>query len=303
MHEIVVFGSLNMDFVSYVEHLPEVGETICSDSFDMVPGGKAANQAVAAARLGSRVAMVGRVGEDELGKMMKSHLDFDNIETTYVLTTSQAKTGIAMIAVDKKGRNTIVTSLGANAFLSKEDIDEVSDLIQKAKFVVLQMEMKQEVGEYIIQQAKKHHVKIVFNLAPVVPVSDEVLADVDLLIVNETEASQLTGIKVNSADSTKAAADLLSRKGIEHVVITLGEQGAVYKTVNSYERFLPPKIEAVDSTAAGDCFVGATTHFWKEYGNLSLAVRSAVEVAALSVTKKGAQSSLPTIDEYVAFKS
>jgi ribokinase len=300
--DIVVFGSLNMDFVSYVDHLPETGETVAAQAFDMVPGGKAANQAVAVSRLGSKAAMVGRVGVDELGKMMKNHLRHDGVNTEYVWMTPNSTTGTAMIAVDTKGQNTIVTSLGANAFLRKKDIDAVDHIFKQTNYVVLQMEMEQSVGEYIIRQAKKHGVKVVFNLAPVVTISEEVLQLVDLLIVNETEASQLTGIKVTDLNKTQEAADILYNKGIEHVIITLGEQGAAYKTTNYYEKFPSPKVKALDSTAAGDCFVAATTHFWNDYGDLKLAVKSAVEVAALSVTKKGAQSSLPTLEEYLAFK-
>ncbi|MBP1993735.1 ribokinase [Paenibacillus eucommiae] len=299
--EIVVFGTLNMDFVTYVDHLPGVGETIAASTFSLDPGGKAANQAVAASRLGCRVAMVGRIGDDHLGSKLKEQLERNQVNHDHVRYTPESDTGMAVISVDKDGQNTIVTFVGANAFLSKQDIDDVEPMLKQAKFAIMQMEMKQEVGEYLIQKAHQLGVELVLNLAPVVSIQPEVLQLVDLLIVNETEASQMTGIEVNAANFSEHAAQALFDKGIKHVIVTLGAKGAVLKTADSMVHYASPQVNAIDSTAAGDCFVAATTSFWCKDGSLVTAVQKAVEAASLSVTRRGAQSSLPTLDEYIEF--
>lgn len=299
--DIVVYGSLNMDFVAYVDHLPVVGETIASNEFNMVPGGKAANQAVAAAKLGANVSLVGRVGDDELGKILKDSLKRDGVNDKHVLVTQGQASGSAMIYVGPKGENMIVTHLGANGLLSKEDIDNTEELLASAKIAVLQLEMEKEIAEYIILKAHQKGLKTVLNLAPVVPIKKEILRMVDLLIVNETEAFQLSNVEVTDVNSAKKASEVLQEIGIDNVIITLGEKGATVKTNEFFKHFGSPKVNAIDSTAAGDCFVATTTHFWNETDKLDVAVSKAVEVAALSVTRKGAQSSLPTLAEYLNF--
>lgn len=299
--DIILYGSLNVDFVAFVDHLPVVGETISTRQFQMVPGGKAANQAVAASRLGSNVAMVGRVGDDDMGKLLKAHLVQDGVNDQYVWLTVGVQTGLSMVSVDVSGHNSIVTSLGANTHLSQRDIDDTETLLTSAKFAMVQMEMEQHVGEYIIRKAYQKGAQLVLNLAPVVPIDKQLLRMVSLLIVNETEASQLTGMQVTSLVSAERAAKALYDRGIENVVITMGEHGAILKMPSCVSHFPSPKVNVVDTTAAGDCFVAATTHFWNQTGDLSVAVQSAVEVAALSVTKKGAQSSLPFMEEYLEF--
>jgi ribokinase len=302
--DLVVYGSLNMDFVAYVDHLPQPGETIGSKEFRMVAGGKAANQAVAASRLGARAAMVGCVGDDELGKKMKQQLTEDGVDDEAVSVKVGAATGTAMITVDENGENTIVTSLGANAYLSKEHVDASEEKLLSAKAVLLQLEMKQDVAEYIIEKAYQLKKKVVLNLAPVVPISKESLEKVDLLIVNETEAGQLTELTVTEANSAKKASDEINKLfGIQNIIVTLGENGAVLKTPNLVKQYVSPKIEAVDATAAGDCFTAAVTWLWIHNGDLGSAVKQAVEIAALSVTKHGAQTSLPTMSEYEAFRN
>jgi ribokinase len=296
--DIILYGSLNVDFVAFVDHLPTVGETISTRQFQMVAGGKAANQAVAASRLGSNVAMVGRVGDDDMGRMLKAQLVQDGVHDHYVWLTEGVQTGISMVSVDVSGHNTIVTYLGANTQLSKKDIDDTDALLDHARFVILQMEMEHHVGEYIIRKAHQKGVRLVFNLAPVVPIKEQLLRMVSLLIVNETEASQLTGAPVASLVSAERAATVLYDRGIENVIITLGERGAILKTPAGLSHFPSPEVHVVDTTAAGDCFVAATTHFWNQTGDLRVAVQSAVAVAALSVTKRGAQSSLPFMAEY-----
>ncbi|MBW7455982.1 ribokinase [Paenibacillus sepulcri] len=302
MPDIVVFGTINMDYVSFLDHLPEIGETISTKVFGMFPGGKAANQAVAASRLGSKVSLIGRVGDDELGRKLKEHLGKDGVCHDLVQFTPESQTGISMICVDKAGRNTIVTHSGASDLWTKQDIDAAETIINQAKYAMLQIEMDMEIARYIITKARLAGVKLVLNLAPVIPIDTELLSMVDYLIVNETEASQLADITVNSVQTSKAAAQILFERGIQNVIITLGEAGAVLKTATLSRHFQSPKVEVVDSTAAGDCFVAATTHFLCKEKDLEMAIQKAVEVAALSVTKAGAQTSAPTYDEYMQFK-
>lgn len=298
--DVLVFGSLNMDFVGFTNQLPVRGETMAVNDFSMVPGGKAANQAVASSRLGARAGMVGKIGKDYLGDLMKDGLTTENVLVDHVTVTSKSSTGVAMVTVDGHGQNTIVTYKGSNALLEKQDIDRAEDLLKHAEVTVLQLEMEQEVAEYIIQKAKDLGRKVVLNLAPVVPITKDILKKVDVLIVNETEASQLTNTDVTSIESAIIAAKQLQKNGIEHVIITLGEQGAVLQSETTFH-YNAPKVPVIDSTAAGDCFVAAVATFWIETKDLSLAVKKAVHAAALSVTKKGAQTSLPTLNEVEAF--
>jgi ribokinase len=290
-----------MDFVAFVNHLPAEGETLAAEQFQMVSGGKAANQAVAASRLGSQVAMVGRVGDDELGKKLKAHLVQDSVDDRYVRITEGAQTGISMIAVAAGGHNTFVTWRGANAHLGRKDVDETEELLEQAKFAIVQMARERSVGEYIISKVHQKGVKLVLNRIPVVEVGQHLLRMIDLLVVNETEAAQLTGMEGMSLRDAERAAGALCAMGSKNVVITLGEHGALLKTPAGVAHYSAPRVEVVDGTAAGDCFVGATTHFWSQTGDLGAAVQAAVEVAALSITKKGAQTSLPSMEEYLEF--
>lgn len=299
--DIIVYGSLNMDFVAFVERLPQTGETISTRTLSLIPGGKAANQAVAASRLGSSVTMVGRVGDDDLGRKMKGFLEIDKVDHEYVSLTEGSETGLSLIPVDRTGQNTIITHLGANALLTKFDVDQSIPALKHANIAIVQMEMDQEVGEYIIATAHEHQVKVILNLAPVVPIQLKTLQTVDLLVVNETEASQLVNIEVDSIQTSKDAANKLFALGINNVVITLGDKGAVLKTPSSLTHYASPTVHAIDTTAAGDCFVGATAHFWSKDHDLDSAVQKAIQAAALSVTRKGAQSSLPNMAEYLAF--
>ncbi|MBM7676840.1 ribokinase [Gracilibacillus alcaliphilus] len=300
-YDLIVYGSLNMDYVGYVDHLPEPGETVASNTFNIGPGGKAANQAVTASKLTAKTAMVGRVGDDHIGQVMKSELAQAGVDDDHVLISPGIQTGIAMVSVDQAGNNSIVTYKGANAVLKEEDVAHSLEKLKQAEGAVLQLEMDKQVGEYTIQMASRFRKKIILNLAPIVDLDSETLKLVDLLIVNEPESSFLSGIHVNSIDSAKEAAEIISKIGIDHIVITLGGAGAVFKTGDVVKHYPAPKVEVVDTTGAGDCFVGAVSFFWIRSGDLDAAVKHAVNVAALSVTKQGAITSLPSLEEYKQF--
>ncbi|WP_274650845.1 ribokinase [Paenibacillus humicola] len=300
--DIVVFGTIDMDYVCFVDRFPDIGETVTTSDFGQFPGGKAANQAVAAARLGSRVSLVGRVGEDETGRQLKAQMEAEGVNHDFVHYTPGWKTGISMIQVDRDGRNTVVTYPGASARWTKEDIDRAEAKIRQAKYVILQIEMDLEVARHLIRTVRQAGVKLILNLAPVVALDPESLSMVDILIVNETESSQLTGMTVHSVETAHTAAQMLVERGVRQVVITLGEAGAVVKD-NALFVYAPSrKVKAVDTTAAGDCFVAAAAHFLSKGEKLAEAVRMAAEVAALSVTKTGAQTSLPTYEEYIKWR-
>lgn len=300
--DLIVYGSLNMDYVGYVKKLPSSGETIASDSFHIGPGGKAANQAVAATKLTAKTAMVGRIGDDHTGELMKSKLKEFNVDDENIQITPNCQTGIAMVSVNPKGENTIVTYKGANECLSKDDINKSEEKLKQAQGAILQLEMDKQVSEYIIQKVSNLGKKVILNLAPIVEIETNVLKLVDLLIVNETEASYLSGIEVSSVETAKTAANIISKLGIRNVVVTLGSNGAVFKDENLIKHYSAPTVNVVDSTAAGDCFVAAVSVFWLKSGDLDHAVRNAVNVSALAVTKKGAQASLPTLQEYKDFE-
>ncbi|MFD1451501.1 ribokinase [Oceanobacillus sojae] len=300
-YDLIVYGSLNMDYVGYVDKLPEPGETVASNSFSIGPGGKAANQVITAAKLTATTAMVGRVGDDHIGTVMKNELAQAGVDDENVLISPGIQTGIAMVSVDQSGNNSIVTYKGANAILTEEDVTHSLDKLKRAEGVVLQLEMDKQVGEYTIQMASDLGKKIILNLAPIVDIDSEVLKLVDLLIVNEPESSFLSGMDVNSVDSAKEAVEIISQIGIDNIVITLGGEGAVFKTGDIIKHYPASKVNVVDTTGAGDCFVGAVSFFWIRSGDLDISVKNAVNVAALSVTKQGAITSLPSLAEYEQF--
>jgi ribokinase len=289
-----------MDFVAEVPHIPTMGETIQADDFSVFPGGKGANQAVAAARLGGSVAMVGCIGNDEHGEQLSKKLSREDIDITYLKESNQFKTGLAMIGVDKQGNNSIITYPGANEDLTLEDVAAAEELFAKAKLVNLHWDVKQEVGEKFITVAHENNVEIILNLAPVKPITDKTLKLVDVLIVNEIEARMLTDIEVIDFETARKAALKLRNKGLKKVIITLGGTG-VFLAAHQLEReLLVPKVEVVDTTAAGDTFVGAFTRYYLE-NSFSKAVEMASKTASLAVTKPGAISSIPTKEEADVF--
>ncbi|WP_066190911.1 ribokinase [Gracilibacillus timonensis] len=297
-YDLIVYGSLNMDYVGYVDKLPEPGETVASSSFNIGPGGKAANQVITAAKLKAKTAMVGRVGDDHIGEVMKNELALAGVDDDNVLISSGIQTGIAMVSVDQAGHNSIVTYKGANAVITEEDVTQSLEKLKRSEGAVLQLEMDKQVGEHIIQTASNLGKKIILNLAPIVEIDAEILKLVDLLVVNEPESSFLAGMDVNSVDSAKKALEIISNIGIDNIVITLGGEGAVFKTGEVVKHYSAPKVNVVDTTGAGDCFVGAVSFLWIRSGDLDIAVKHAVNIAALSVMKQGAITSLPSLEEY-----
>ncbi|NIO67687.1 MAG: ribokinase [Anaerolineae bacterium] len=299
--KIAVVGSLNMDLVVRAPHMPIPGETVIGSDFRTIPGGKGANQAVAAARLGAEVTMIGRVGDDDFGRAQLRNLGELGIDTTHVIVDPEAATGIALITLDASGQNSIVLAPGANMRLTKEDINAAQGAIIQSDVLVLQLESPLEVVTYAIDIAHAEGVKVILNPAPAQPLPKETLAKLDYLIPNESETALLTGIEVTDIHSAKEAAARLREEGVGTVILTLGDRGAFLASAEESVHVPGYEVEVVDTTAAGDAFVGGLAVALAQGQNLAEAVRYANAAGALAVTRLGAQPSLPTRQEVEEF--
>jgi ribokinase len=289
---VVVVGSVNMDLVARAVRLPTPGETVSGDGFATLPGGKGANQAVASARLGAPTAFVGCVGDDAFGAALRRGLEEDRIDCR-ALRTVPGPSGVALIVVDRAGRNGIVVVPGANAALVPEDVDRSDALLAGARVVALQLETPMATVAHAAARARALGKTVVLNPAPAVPLPPEVLGRVDVLVPNEIEAAMLAGRPVVSIDDAIAAGEALRRSGPGAVLVTLGARGVVSVTAAGARHHPAPVVKAVDSTAAGDTFVGGLCVALVESRPLNDAVAFAQAAAALSVTRFGAQPSIP----------
>ncbi len=298
---IVVVGSSNMDLVAKAPRIPVTGETLTGTDFFMLPGGKGANQAVAAAKLGAEVIFVARLGKDVFASKSLENFKSVNINTRHIEQLDGVPSGIAIIAVDDNGQNIIIVVPGANGKLMPADVDKAESDIANAAIVVCQLEVPIETVEQAAKIANKNKVPFILDPAPARALSDELLELVDIIKPNETEAEILTGIKVTDQASAGKAADALLAKGVKTVIITLGEKGLLLATKDSKEMIPNNKVKAVDSTAAGDAFTGSLAYGLAKGDSLKDAAVYANAVAAISVTRLGAQSSMPTKEEVDAF--
>lgn len=295
---IFVIGSSNTDMVVKSAKLPLPGETILGGTFLMNAGGKGANQAVAAARLGGDVTLVAKVGNDIFGEQSVEGFQKEGIHTEYVFVDEKNPSGTALIMVNEEGENCIVVAPGANACLLPADLDRVKDL-ENADMILMQLEIPVETIEAVVRMAVKNNQQVIINPAPAQPLSDEVLGGLYLITPNETEAEILTGIAVTDTNSASGAADYFLKKGVKQVVITMGKQGAYFKNADMEFIIPAPVVKAVDTTAAGDTFSGALTVALTENMNWRDAVQFAVNAASVSVTRMGAQSSVPYRSEMI----
>lgn len=297
MSKIVVIGSSNTDLVVNTDRAPEGGETVLGNGFVVNHGGKGANQAVAVSRIGGTVSFISKVGNDTFGSQMRRHYEDEGMDVSYVFVDALAPSGVALIIVDGKAENRIVVAPGANGNLTEEDIDKAGLAVEKSEFVLLQLEIPMATVEYAVRMATSLGKKVIVNPAPACPLSEELLRDVYLITPNETEAGILTGITIVDNDSAIKAAEALLGLGVQNVVITLGEKGAlVYNAEVSM--FVPAyQVKAVDTTAAGDVFNGALAVALSEGRTLPDAARFACAASAISVTRMGAQNSVPSRDE------
>ena len=300
--KIVVVGSVNTDMVVKSERIPAPGETVTGGEFVMPAGGKGANQAVAAARLGAEVTLVAKVGQDMFGTQSVENFKRDNILTDFISADADKPTGVALILVDGQGENLISVAPGANAAITPDEVQKAADRISSADVVLLQLEIPMDAVEFTARLAAEAGVPVVLDPAPAAPLAAELLGNVTYLTPNESEAARLTGIEVTDEPTARAAAQKLIAAGVDNVILTMGTQGALVAGADA--SFVVPSHtgEAVDSTAAGDAFNGGLAFALARGLTLKDAVREAALVGALSVTKMGAQPSLPTADELAQFK-
>jgi ribokinase len=296
MKKILVLGSLNMDLVTQVSKTPRVGETVVGQGLTAIPGGKGANQAVAIGRLGGLVSMLGRVGDDNYGEDLVRNLSENNVGQQLVKALPGQSSGVAMIMVNEDGDNSIVVIPGANYELRTSDV--CPEIFAGYDYLLAQLESPVEVIESAFRMAKEQGMQTILNPAPARSLSRDLLSHVDLLIPNETECESLTGIRPDDDASLRQCAVELQRRGVREIIITLGVKGACYISATQEMVRLPAlPVRAIDTTAAGDGFIGGLLYGMARGEKVAEAMRRAVAVAAVAVTRLGAQSSLPKLDE------
>jgi ribokinase len=301
---IGVVGSSNVDLVTYVERMPVWGETVAAPRFEMSMGGKGANQAVAAAKLGAEVVMVSKVGDDTLGEGVMRNFEELGVGTEHVRRVANQSTGTATILVNAKGDNFILIVKGANGDLTPADVEAVAEDLKACDLILLQLEVPLETVYAALAFGRKHAVKTALNPAPAVRNLDmEKVRLATFLTPNETELAILTGMPVESEDEIAAAAKSLIARGLETVIVTLGARGSLLATAEGFRRIAPVKVEPVDSTGAGDAFIGSFARYFAAGLSTEKALERATLYAADSVTKRGAQKSFATEAEFEAFCS
>jgi ribokinase len=300
LNKITVLGSLNVDTTFRIKRFPEPGETVHVHEKTSAAGGKGANQAVAAARSGAKTAFIGQIGDDGAGKFMLQSLENDNIDGSYVSTSESVGTGTANIMLDENGQNCILVYGGANQKLTVADVKKAEPVIKNSDFVVAQFETPQDAATAAFQIAKANGVTTVLNPAPApsTSISTELLKLTDIIAPNELESASITGIKITNEDSMIATADKFSNMGINNLIITVGDKGAFYSTQSDRELIPAFKVKAIDTTAAGDTFIGAFVSQLKpDFSNIKSAVTFAQHASSLTVQRLGAQPSIPKLDE------
>lgn len=304
--KITVIGSSNVDMIIKLKRIPAPGETITGGVFTQVFGGKGANQAIGAARAAAdkdiQVSFVTCLGDDNNALRMIESFKKDKLDVNFAVEEKDVATGTALILVDEKGQNSIAVAPGANFSLSREHIDLAAEVISDAEYIILQMEIPVDTTKYIIDTAKKLNRKVMLNVAPAIVIEDAYLAKTDILIVNESEASLLTGINADTDANIEKAAEILLKKGVPTVIVTLGVKGSYVNDGKSKKFIEGYKVKAVDSTAAGDTYCGALAVALTEGRSIADAIKFASAAAAISVTRLGAQPSVPyrkEIDEFI----
>ena len=296
MGDIIVAGSLNMDLSVCTQLMPEIGETVSGYDFQMLPGGKGLNQAYAAALLGSDVTMIGAVGEDEFGDSLIQFLKVGGIKTETIKKVKDIHTGSAIIVV-YKGDNSIIIHEGANGSLSPEDIGKHKAMFHNSKVFITQFEIPMETVREALKMANENQVTTILNPSPMKPLDEDILKMVDVLMINFSECRAITGIEVSSLETAKTAIFCLVQKGISQIVITMGSDGVYFNDANEICHLPARKVTAVDTTGAGDTFTGAFATCTAKGLGIRETLNYAITASALTVTKRGAASSMPTGEE------
>ena len=292
---ILVIGSANIDLVIHCDRMPKRGETLHGNRFQINVGGKGLNQAVAIAKLGGEVAFLGGIGNDAYGDMLRDELRKNGIEHWNV-NVGDAPTGVAMITV-VNGDNSIILNAGANAALTPQAVEAYADRIAQSDYCVLQLEIPLETVQKVCEIAKNSNTKIVLNPAPFAPLPSELLANIAYLIPNEHEAQGLTGVVPDSEENCRKVVKMLRQTGVPHVIVTLGERGCVYNDGEEIVFHPAQSTTVVDTTSAGDCFIGATVSRLAQQKPLADAIAFATKASAVTVSREGASVSIPFADE------
>lgn len=301
MKKIVVLGSINMDLVTFCERAPRGGETLLGKEFRQIPGGKGANQAVAMGKLGADVTMLGKVGTEGMGEILLNSMEKDGVKTDRI-EKSSVTTGIAKIIVEESGQNRILVVPGANGDVDNAYVDRNIETVKNSDVLVCQLEIPMESVKYAFSKAKEMGKITVLNPAPAAHLDEEIIKNSDYIIPNETELEIITGIKTDTLEGVKEAAAALLQKGVKGLLITLGSKGSLY--IDRDKEIMTPayKVKAVDTTAAGDSFIGGFVKGLSQGMETEQAIELGTKVAAISVTRIGAQTSLPTEEEVKNFR-
>lgn len=298
---VIVVGSLNMDLVVRAPRIPRPGETVLGSDFKQVPGGKGGNQADAAAKLGAETAMIGAVGNDSMGDQLVHSLKKDGVNVDMVLVKENLPTGVAAIVVEDSGNNAITVAPGANSGLTPEDLTAMGKVFERAKVMLVQLETPLDTVKSALRMAREKKVTTILNPAPANELDSEILSLVDILTPNESELELLSGMDTDTIEKVEAAGRSLLKKGVSKLIVTLGSQGSLHIDKDS-SRLLPAYgVKAVDTTAAGDSFNAALAVSMSKGGSMEDAMDFATKVGAMTVTKHGAQTSLPLIHEVEDF--
>ena len=301
VNHVVVLGSINVDTTYHVNRFPQPGETIAAQSKSSAPGGKGANQAVAAARSGAQTAFVGAVGSDNEGQYMLEALKENDIDTSHINIDKYHGTGSAAITLDANGQNDIMVYGGANQAMQPGEFGDLSELLTHTDLLIAQFETPQAVALDLFKQAKEQGVTTVLNPAPAHEIMPELLQYTDVIAPNETECALLTGIELTDEDSMLKSADYFRERGVKHLLITLGDRGVFYSTPDDHGLVPAFKVKAVDTTAAGDTFIGALcSQLEKDLANVEDSLRYAQRASSLTVQRMGAMPSIPTGEDVKA---
>lgn len=298
MKKILVVGSLNMDSVVETPHMPKAGETIAGKHISLVPGGKGANQAYAAGKLGGRVGIIGAIGNDSFGLELKANLEQVNVDTGGLSVLKDTATGQAFITVDDRGENTIIIIAGANGQVSRELINRNFPLLEESDIIIMQLEIPLEVVEYVKDIAVKLGKQVILDPAPAVPgLPDHFWQGIDYIKPNETELAILTGRELKNQEDLRNGAREMLAKGVKGVIVTMGQKGCLFVTETKEAYFPANKVQAVDATAAGDCFTAGFALALSRGKSCEEAILFGQKASAIAVTRKGAQTSIPTLEE------
>ncbi|AKU69079.1 ribokinase [Prevotella fusca JCM 17724] len=291
--KIVIVGSANTDMVISADHFPLPGETLMGTNFMTNFGGKGANQAVAAARMGGQTIFIGKVGNDNFGTSIISNLESEGINVSHLYTTQKTSTGVALITTIPSGENSIIVNAGANGQLTADDVRDSEEVIAEAGTVLMQLETPVAALTEAAKLGKKHGAFTVLNPAPASPLPHELLENIDLLIPNETEASSISGVEIKDESTAMEAISVIQGMGVKNVIITVGSKGAIAKVDGKMIMVPAFKVKAIDTTAAGDTFCGALCVALSEGKDIEAAIRFGNKASSVSVTRKGAQLSIP----------